>query len=154
MKLEIKKILPTNEEVRELFKLLDSHNMKYCSPEVCHLTQPEDLENINSILLGVFCDGELCGMGGLKYFECYAEVTRMYVSEQFQGNKLGEKLLKELEERAKQESKTTLKLETSDKFEKAVSFYKKNGFYICEPFGEYKEKPYNTYMKKDIGGGR
>lgn len=148
MKVEIKEISPDKEEVRELFKLLDAHNMSYCPPEVCHLTQPEELEKISSVLLGVFCDGVLCGMGGLKFFEDYAEVTRMYIKEEYRRKNLANRLLKELELKALDKNITTLKLETSEKFKKAFSLYKKNGFNLCEPFGEYVDKPYNTYMEK------
>ena len=150
MKVDVIEISPSDSEVRELFKLLDSHNMSHCPPEVCNLTQPEEMENISSILLGIYCDGVLCGMGGLKLYDGYAEVTRMYVKEEFRGNKLSPRLLKELELKALEKGKSVLKLETSDKFKKAFSLYKRYGFRLCEPFGEYIEKPYNTYMELKI----
>lgn len=150
MKVDVIEISPGDSEVRELFKLLDAHNMSHCPPEVCNLTQPEDMENISSILLGIYCDGVLCGMGGLKLYDGYAEVTRMYVKEEFRGNKLSPRLLKELELKALEKDKSVLKLETSDKFKKAFSLYKRYGFKLCEPFGEYIEKPYNTYMELKI----
>jgi len=150
MEIDVIEISPSDSEARGLFKLLDSHNMSHCPPEICHLTQPEELEKISSILLGVYCDGVLCGMGGLKFYDAYAEVTRMYVKEEFRGNKLSPRLLKELELNALKKNKAVLKLETSDKFKKAFSLYKQYGFKLCEPFGEYIEKPYNTYMELKI----
>jgi len=150
MKVDIIEISPRDSEVRELFKLLDAHNMSHCPPEICHLTQPDELEKISSILLGAYYDGVLCGMGGLKFYDDYAEVTRMYVKERFRGNKLSPKLLKELELKALEKDKSILKLETSDKFKKALNLYKQYGFRLCEPFGEYIEKPYNTYMEYKI----
>jgi putative acetyltransferase len=150
MDIEIKKVSPTNDEVRELFELLDSHNMSHCPPEVCHLTQPEELKEATSILLGVFCNGNLSGMGGLKFYDEYAEVTRMYLKEEYRGKGLAVKLLSELEKEALGRGLATLKLETSDKFRRAYQLYLKYGFTLCEPFGEYLEKPYNTYMEKEI----
>jgi len=150
MKVNVIEITPSDSEVRELFKLLDTHNMSYCPPEECNLTQPEELEKMSSILLGAYYDGVLCGMGGLKFYDDYAEVTRMYVKEEFRGNKLSPRLLKELELKALEKDKSILKLETSDKFKNAINLYKQYGFKLCEPFGEYIEKPYNTYMELKI----
>ncbi len=89
-------------------------------------------------------------MGGLKFYDDYAEVTRMYVKEKFRGNKLSPRLLRELESKALEKNKSVLKLETSDKFKKAFNLYKQYGFKLCEPFGEYIGKPYNTYMEYKI----
>lgn len=151
MVVEIREVSPADTEVRELFKLLDAHNMSHCPPEICHLTRPEELERADALLLGVYSDGILCGMGGLKFFENYAEVTRMFVKEAYRGNKIGVHLLKELESRALQRDMTALKLETSEKFKNAFRLYKKAGFRLCEPFGEYIDKPHNTYMEKKLG---
>ena len=100
MKIKIGEIPPSDADVKQLFKLLDEHNLSHCSPEVCNLLQPEEMTQIESLLLGIFCDGVLCGMGGLKYFEEYAEVTRMYVKKQYRGNGLAVQLLKVLESKA------------------------------------------------------
>ncbi len=152
MKIEITEISPCYDNVRELFRLLDTHNMSHHPPEVCHLTQPEELQEVRSILLGIFCDGELCGMGALKFFDDYAEVTRMFVKEAYRGNGLAGKLLDELAKVALTNGLTVLRLETSEKFRSAVRLYQNYGFHFCEPFGEYVNKPLNTYMEKQIEG--
>ncbi len=150
MKIEITEISPCSENVRELFRLLDTHNMSHCSPDVCHLTQPDELREARSILLGIFYDDELCGMGALKFFDDYAEVTRMFVKEAYRGNGLAGKLLDELAKVALGHDLNLLRLETSDKFKSAVRLYRRYGFQLCEPFGEYVHKPFNTYMEKQI----
>jgi len=150
MDIEIKQIDPVGEDVEELFRLLDLHNLSHCPPEVCHLTQPQELLEIESALFGVYCDGSLCGMGGLKFYDSYAEVTRMFVKESFRGRGLATALLYELENYAIEMNKGELKLETSEKFESAMSLYLNCGFVKCAPFGEYINKPYNTYMEKAL----
>lgn len=147
MQIEIKELLPTSNEARRLFKLLDEHNTSHCPPEVCHLTQPEEMLASGALLLGVYCDEQLRGMGGLKFLEGYAEITRMFLEENVRGSGLAEPLLDALAERARQRNYALLKLETSDKFERAVHLYEKYGFTFCTPFGEYVSKPYNTYME-------
>ena len=151
MEIAIKKISPTYQQSRSLFKLLDVHNMAHCPPEECHLTQPDEWDRIDSILLGVFCDGTLCGMGGLKFGDDYAEVSRMFILEGYRGKGLAVRLLGELEKEAMNRGKLTLKLETSDKFENAFRLYLKYGFNRCEPFGEYVHAMHqHVYMEKDI----
>ena len=150
MEIKIKEVSPTDDNVKELFKLLDAHNMSYCPPDVCHLTQPDELESVSSILLGVFCDEMLCGMGGLKFYDEYAEVTRIFVKDKCRGHGLADKIINELEKEAIKRDLMTLRLETSDKFERAYQLYIKHGFKLCEAFGEYVDKPYNTYMQKMI----
>ena len=150
LNVEIKNIHPDKPEVIRLFKLLDSHNLSHCPPEICHLATPEKFINENSILLGVFCDGILCGMGGLIIFTDYAEITRMFVLDEYRGNKFSLKILNHLEQIAIERKVKVLKLETSEKFEKAFSIYLKYGFILCRPFGEYVAKPYNTYMEKYV----
>ncbi len=146
----IRKISPLAADAQELFQLLDQHNMSHCSPEVCHLTQPEELERIHSVLLGVYEGEALVGMGGLKLYPEYAEVTRMYLRPEVRGRGIAARLLGELEALAKSEGYPFLRLETSEKFKAAFQLYLKYGFELCAPFGEYVNKPYNTYMEKRI----
>jgi len=151
MKIAIKKITPTDDEVKKLFKLLDAHNMIHCPPEECHLTQPDELERISSILFGVFCGETLCGMAGLKFIDDYAEVSRMFILEEYRGKGFAVRLLNELEGEARHRRKKCLKLETSDKFEAAYRLYLKYGFNLCKPFGEYIHVTYqHSYMEKNI----
>lgn len=152
MEIAIKQISPTHQQSRRLFRLLDTHNMTHCPPEECHLTQPDELDQVDSILLGVFCDGMLCGMGGLKFIDDYAEVSRMYLLEGYRGKRLAVRLLNQLEKEAINRGKFILKLETSDKFENAFRLYLKYGFNFCEPFGDYIHATHqHTYMEKSIG---
>jgi putative acetyltransferase len=150
MEVDIREVSPSDQEVCILFKLLDEHNMSYCPPEVCHLTQPDELQNINSVLLGIYTDGILIGMGGLKLYAKYAEVTRMFIMPEFRGNRLAVQLLSKLEAISRNRGYRYLKLETSEKFKSAYQLYLRYGFQLCAPFGEYVNKAHNTYMEKEI----
>lgn len=153
MEIKIEKISPSTPAVLELFRLLDAHNMSYCPPEVCHLAQPKELEDDGALLLGVFCDDVLTGMGGQKFREGYAEVTRMFVKPEVRGKGLAVKLLDALEAIAAGKGLETLKLETSKKFAPAYRLYLRYGFELCAPFGEYVDKAHNTYMTRQIAPG-
>lgn len=150
MKIRITEVSPLLDEVAELFKRLDEHNLSLCPPDVCHLTQPNELATTDSILLGVFANDQLVGTGGLKYFEDYAEVTRMFVLAEFRGYGLASRLMTKLESKALRRGVTRLKLETSDNFTAAVKLYEKLGFEKCTPFGVYIHTALNTYYQKKI----
>ena len=149
-RMDIRVTSPISEDIQELFQLLDAHNLSHCPPEICNLTQPEELSKADSILLGVLYDKKLVGMGGLKFYRDYAEVTKMFLKEAYRGKGFASGLLMELENIARERAKHFLKLETSDRFENAVRLYEKLGFSRCEPFGEYVDKPYNSYFEKKI----
>lgn len=154
MKVEIKEISPTSAGARELFALLDQNNLLLCAPEICHLTKPEEMEAAKSTLLGIFCDDILCGMGGLKYFDQYAEVTRMFVKEKFRNQGLARKLLNELEITALRQNKSLLRLETNENLKHAVRLYVNAGFQNCAPFGDYSSNPTNIHLEKSIAFSR
>lgn len=145
-----KEISPLSVKIKELFKLLDEHNTSHCSPDICHLTQPEDFAKLNSILIGIEYNNQLAGMGGLIFFSDYAEITRMFVKDEFKGNGFGKALLKELELIAQSKKLKALKLETNANFKAAVQLYYKMGFNVCEPFGNYKAQGDNLYFEKYI----
>jgi putative acetyltransferase len=148
--MNIQEISATDPEVRELFRLLDQHNLSHCPPETCNLTQPEQMLTPDRVLLGLFCEGTLVAMGGLKLFSDYAEITRMYTREEYRGQRLAEKILQALEERAASHGLKQLKLETSQNFEKAIKLYTRVGYQSCEAFGQYKSNPINYYMQKEL----
>ena len=153
MDLTIEKISPRAEEVQELFRLLDEHNLSYCPPEICHLTQADELEAIDATLIGLFVNSDLASIGGLKFFDGYAEVTRMFTREEYRGKGLSKMVLNALENIALEKGCSWLRLETSEKFTSAVALYNKMGFQRCKPFGEYVSKAYNTYMEKELRRG-
>ena len=150
MELRIENISPRAKDVREIFALLDAHNLSHCPPEICHLTQAEELESMDASLIGLFVDSDLASIGGLKFFEDYAEVTRMFTREEFRGKGFSKRILNELEHIAEKRGYEWIRLETSEKFTSAVALYHKTGFQRCEPFGEYIHKAYNTYMEKRL----
>lgn len=91
-------------------------------------------------------------MGALKFMDHYAEVSRMFVLDEYRGKGLAVRLLNQLEKVAEDRGKIALKLETSDRFETAFRLYLKYGFTLCDPFGEYIHAAFqHVYMEKRIG---
>lgn len=148
--LHIKEISPLQNDVQVLFQLLDQHNSSYLPPDVCHLTQPDELAGQNSVLVGAYLDNQIVGMGGLIFFKEYAEVTRLYVKDEFKGRCIAKEIMYTLETIAVKKDLKHLKLETSHFFKEAVNLYNKLGFTECAPFGKYICQPKNSYYEKEI----
>jgi len=148
--MDLKVISPNRLDVQAMFDALNRHHLAHCPPEICHLTTAKELERDNCVLIGAFKHETLCGIGGVKLLEGYGEITRMYVAPEHRGQRLAERILHELMRLAGEQGRPLIRLETSNKFEAAMKLYLKNGFALCEPFGDYVDKPYNTYMEKRL----
>ena len=149
-RLDLKVISPKRHDVQTMFDALDRHHLSLCPPEICHLTTTEVLDHDSCVLIGAFEHDMLCGIGGLKSFDGYGEITRMYVAPAHRGRAVAERILEKLISVAKGQGLPTVRLETSDKFEAAMKLYFKHGFVLCAPFGDYVNEPYNTYLEKRI----
>ena len=141
---KVEKVSPLLKYVTALFKLLDEHNLSHCPPEICNLIQPEEMLHSDFVLFGVIVNEAVVSIGGLKFYKEFAEITRMYTRKESRGNGFSKIILMELENAALAKGLLKLKLETSEEFKEAVSLYVKTGFTRCEPFGDYKKKPFNT----------
>ena len=116
----------------------------------------EDLKNIPEVYDkagGTFViaelEGKVIGMGALKRIDAEtAELKRMRVQPEYQGQGLGTKLLELLESRAKELGYSRLILDTSLQQQAALHIYTKHGY------KEYKRGELGgldtVWMKKDI----
>lgn len=143
-------ISPLREDVRYLITQLNQHHLSHCPPDVCHLAQAEQLVEMDCVMVGAFDESVLCGMGAVKFFDDYAKITRMFVLDEYRGNRIGNTILTKLIELVKERKLPVVKLETSEKFKAAVKLYRLNGFKVCVPFGEYVSSAQNLYMQKTI----
>lgn len=93
-------------------------------------------------------DKEVVGTVGFKVSgknKEIAEVKRLFVLPEYQGNGYGEKLLLSLIEQAKNKGVCYLRLCTTNKSQKAIKLYEKTGFYKIPA---YKPSPFvEVYME-------
>ncbi|MBI4058154.1 GNAT family N-acetyltransferase [Candidatus Gottesmanbacteria bacterium] len=86
------------------------------------------LQNGGEFLIGEY-KGQIVAMGALKKTsDTKAEVKRMRVDPKFQGRGFGQRMLEELEKRARELGYTVLHLDTSTKQGPAQKLYLKNGY--------------------------
>lgn len=82
-------------------------------------------------------DGVPAGSGGVKFYEDFGELKRMYVRPQFRGRGLGKLMLKHLEEFARQQGTTVLRLETGIYQPEAMGLYERMGYRPRPSFAPY-----------------
>lgn len=97
---------------------------------------------------------ETLGCGALQIKEGYGEVKSFFVTEAARGRGVGTALLRQIEETARAEGLTALKLETGDALAAACRLYEANGFARCGVFGDYDDNGVSVFMSKTLAPAR
>lgn len=119
-----------------------------------HLLDPAALIDPDITFLVARCDGVVAGFGALAIRRdgdtAYGELKRMYVAPSLRGIGLGRRLLQALEDRARADGMTLLRLETGNRQPEAIGLYRAAGFTERDPFGPYAESEHSLYMEKRL----
>jgi putative acetyltransferase len=86
-------------------------------------------------------DGITVGWGGVALFDDYAEVKRMYTRPAARGGGVAKALLRRIEDDARGQGKSVLRLETGTYQQEAIGLYERMGFRQRGPFGPYAAMP-------------
>ena len=124
----------------ELYPAESNHLM-----DVAALTRPEV-----TFLVARDHAGRAVGCGAWVDRGGYAEVKRMYVDPSQRGQGVGGKLLAEIALRAARAGLAELKLETGISQPEAIGLYRRDGFTLCAPFGDYQPDPLSVFMEKRL----
>ncbi|MFA5012740.1 MAG: GNAT family N-acetyltransferase [Ignavibacteria bacterium] len=128
------KIVDYSSKLKKHFKDLNLEWLnKYFEVEKADemiLNNPEKyIINKGGFILFAKAEGKICGTVAVKRInDAEYEMTKMAVSEEYQGKEIGKKLAKEAIKKAVSLGAVKIVLETSLKLEKAVKLYKKLGF--------------------------
>ena len=101
-------------------------------------------------ILVAYEDGTVWGMVAYhRHSEERCEMKRLYVDPQCRGQRLGEKLVDQIIEHAKNAGYKEMVLDTLEPMVPAIRLYQKFGFEICEPY-YHNPFPDVIYMKKRL----
>ena len=93
---------------------------------------------------------DILGTGALMVKADYGEVKSMFVSESARGKGVAAALLRQIEDTARDEGLTMLKLETGDVLHAAHRLYARHGFTECGVFGDYVTAKSSIFMEKAL----
>ena len=130
--------------VSELNDILEAHY----PPESRHGFSIEKLLAQQVAFFVIRLDGTAIGCGGIKLFDDFGELKRMYVRDAYRGNRYAEKLIDVLAQHALQHGITCLRLETGIHSTEALRLYERVGFVRIPPFGEYTDDPLSICYEK------
>lgn len=93
---------------------------------------------------------DLCGTGALKINSGYGEVKSMFVAEDARGKGVADAILRQIEDQARADGLTVIKLETGNVLHAAHRLYRRFGFEDCGVFGDYAEANSSLFMEKKL----
>ncbi len=142
---------PDSDDGVKLLSELDADLQRHpYPPESRHAFSIERLLRERVAFFVTRYQGEPAACGGVKVFDDYAEIKRMYVRPQHRGRGLAKATLDHLSRYAQSQRVNVLRLETGIYQIEAVGFYERYGFQKRAPFGEYREDPLSVYFEKRI----
>ena len=97
-------------------------------------------------------DGDIAfGCAAFKrYDDKTAEVKRVFIREEYRGQGISKKLMKLLEQTAKEQGYSGLILESGEILTEAMALYRKIGYRVIPNYGQYKDMPESICMRKEI----
>ncbi|MBP2312364.1 GNAT family N-acetyltransferase [Azospirillum soli] len=140
---------PRQDEVVRLIKELDAYLGDLYPAESNHLLDIDTLAAPDIRFFVARRSGTVVGCGAVRVdAEGYGEVKRMYVHPTARGGQIGRRLLEHIEDQARAEKLSALRLETGIHQAEALGLYRKLGFRERGPFGPYGSDPLSVFMEK------
>jgi len=97
---------------------------------------PDDLTPPRGYFVLATLNGQPVGCGALKCHATHGEIKRMWVATSARGLGLGTRILRRLEELARQRGLPLLRLETNKALTEAQTLYRRNGFREVPAFND------------------
>ncbi len=108
------------------------------------------IDLIQHVVVG-YVEGKPVGCGAMKEFEpAVMEIKRMYVQKAMRGRGVAIKILKELEEWAKDSGYSKCVLETGYKMPEAIGLYRKCKYQVIPNYGQYENVETSICFEKVI----
>ncbi len=135
----------------ELIVELDQYQSSLYPPESNHLESIEKLASPRYYFIAACDNQHPVGIASFKRSSRnHVELKRLYVARAKRGIGLAEKLVMALEQQARQEGFSAVKLETGIHQREAISLYGKLGYKKTDPFGFYTSDPLSVFMSKQL----
>jgi len=147
--IEIKRTNSDNLEFKKLVEFLNS-DLAERDGKNHSLSQFNTITNLKYVVLALKKD-KVIGCGAFsKYDLNSSEIKRMYVSPEVRGQRIGEKILSELENWSRELGISKCLLFTGSKQPEASKLYQRNGYSLIQNYGELQNIPDCLCFEKKI----
>lgn len=141
----------TDPAVNALIAELDRYQSELYPEESNHLLDLASLPQNQLIVMVIRKEEEAVGCGAIVLDDVgRGEMKRVFINPTHRGQRLGEKLLAELETAALQRGCRTLQLETGIHQHAAICLYQRCGYEVCDAFAPYQPDPLSVFMVKPL----
>ncbi|MCG9729920.1 GNAT family N-acetyltransferase [Shewanella sp. Isolate13] len=140
----------------KVLALLKEHHEDMCSHsplESVHALDVSGLEADHVTFWSLWSEDELAGCGALKQLDStHGEIKSMRTSTDFLRQGVAQQLLAHIIAEARSRGYQRLSLETGSMkaFIPARKLYEQFGFKESEPFADYQQDPYSSFMSKQL----
>lgn len=148
---KIRQVSAADPGIQKLVGELDIYLNSLYPEEDNYLDTPEELDDSEGVMLGLYVGDLLAGMGAIKFMGEYAEIKRMYIDPLFRGRGWSGALLRCLELAAAQKGLEKICLETGYAQKPALKLYRSFNYQETGPFGSYSSNESSLFMEKNIG---
>lgn len=151
--MQIKRIDFTDPQVEDLLRLHLAGMDEHSPPGTSYALDLSGLDHPDISFWGVWNGVRLAGMGALKELSSEtAEIKSMRTHPDFIRHGVAQALLEHILATARERGYRRLSLETgtTEGFDAAIAFYRKNGFQNGEVFGDYRPSPFNQFMHLNL----
>lgn len=159
--IEIRPTRPDHPAVQALLAELDAYLASLYAPEDNHILDLAALLAPDVCFLGAWADDALLGCGAWRRMPgepdtdsaAYVEIKRMMVRPEARGQRIGARLLEQLEARAGAGGIALALLETGRDQLEAVRLYERAGYRLRGPFGGYPDNGLSLFYAKTMPKG-
>ena len=156
MSLEIRITPPDEPQVLALIERLDAYLATLYAPEDNYILGLAELQQPSVTFLGAWDGATVVGCGAVRSMpgaahtegRPYGEVKRMFVAPARRGERIAERLLVQLESALDRQGIDRALLETGAAQTQAVALYRRCGYVLRAPFGEYPDNGLSVFMEK------
>ncbi len=140
-------------DARALLQARDEENFQLYPPEARFGIAADKHVDKGVQFLILREDGAPIGCGALEEHEGYAEMKSVFVLKSARGRRLGQAIIRALEDAARGLGYDEVRLETGTRSPWAIKTYERAGYSACGRFGDYPEAPLSVYMLKQLSPG-
>jgi putative acetyltransferase len=137
-------------DARALLAARDAENFKRYPPEA-RFAIPADAHVGEAIVFLVARDnGAAIGCGAFERHEGYGEMKSVFLLPSARGRRLGQEIVRALEQAARGLGYDEMRLETGIRSPWAIKTYERAGYRRCARFGDYPEALLSVFMMKRL----
>ena len=143
---------PASPDAIALVAALDAYLLDLYPPEHNHLLSIDALLAPEVTFVVARTTAAAAGCGALlRHGRDFIEIKRMFVRPQFRGHRIGDAVLRFLEQLGLHEGYRLAKLETGVRQPEALRLFERAGYRPAGPFGGYAENGTSVFLERTLG---